>query len=330
MNKWLYADNGYLNFPEMVNHSATFNIVIGARRTGKTYGAFDYYLNKDDKHIYMRRTASQLDECCKEDLNPYSPFNHTVKKVGKYTGVVKDENENTRAIMLALSTISNIRGFNADAFTTIIFDEFIPEPLEVVRKGEGDAFLNAYETINSNRELQGKPPVKCWLLANSNTINNPITRALDIVNILVKMQADGREYLLLKDRDLALFLPQKSPISKRKKETALHRLARGTDFSKMAYDNEFIYDDFDDVGSLNIKQYNPICIIGNSVIYRHKSKCKYYVSRHKSGTVPMFANNERGRKEFKSEYSYLFHQYIHQNFTFESYKNKIEFLEFFE
>lgn len=60
-------------------------------------------------------------------------------------------------IGMTLPSIANIRGFNGSQFEDVVFDEFIPERIVIKRKAEGDALLNAYVTINGNRELEGKP-----------------------------------------------------------------------------------------------------------------------------------------------------------------------------
>ena len=46
---------------------------------------------------------------------------------------------------MALSTVSNLRGFDMSDCTLLIYDEFIPEPHERPLKNEAAALFNAYE-----------------------------------------------------------------------------------------------------------------------------------------------------------------------------------------
>ena len=41
-------------------------------------------------------------------------------------------------------------------------------------------FFNLYETVNRNRELEGKEPVKVYMLSNSTSLDNEILAELSI------------------------------------------------------------------------------------------------------------------------------------------------------
>ena len=87
----------------------------------------------------------------------------------------------------ALSTFSNLRGFDGSNIKILLYDEFIPERHERLIKNEADAFFNVYETINRNRELQGGPPLIALCLSNSNSLASPIFTALNLVKTLERM-----------------------------------------------------------------------------------------------------------------------------------------------
>ena len=113
----------------------------------------------------------------------------------------------------ALSTISNMRGFDASDVEMLIYDEFIPEKHERTLKHEATAFLNAYETINRNREMQGKKPLQVLALANAMDLANPIFLELGIVNNIERMLDKGRSNIYLdRDRGLLVAICSNSPI----------------------------------------------------------------------------------------------------------------------
>ena len=112
---------------------------------------------------------------------------------------------------------------------------------------------------------------------------------------------------MLKERGIILVLINDSPISEKKKDTALYRaLSCDTDFAKMALSNEFAYDDVSAVRSEDIRQYKLICVIGKVAIYEHKSKAHLYVSDHISGTCKdVFEDSQHGKDQFRCFYSWI-------------------------
>ena len=144
----------------------------------------------------MRRTVEEVQFLgINTEVNPFKVFEpeHEISmdRAGKILNISEDGE--IIGICLGLPTVATIRGFSASRFTDIIFDEFIPEKHVIQRKTEGDALLNAYTTINGNRELEGRPPVRLWLLANSNNINSPILTALGLVDPILRMREKGQE-----------------------------------------------------------------------------------------------------------------------------------------
>ena len=98
--------------------------------------------------------------------------------------------------MLALSTISNVRGFDATDRDVLIYDEFIPERHERPIKDEATAFFNAIETIQRNRELEGKDPLTVLCLANANELANPLFIELKLVKRAMALIRKGIEFEL--------------------------------------------------------------------------------------------------------------------------------------
>ena len=188
----LYLSSGYLDFEKIVNYKLPFNFIIGGRGSGKTYGALKYVIDMHKKFLLLRRLQSQIDLVGKPEFSPFKAvaadmgIEIGVKSISKYNSVFI-RNEEVLGYSAALSTISNLRGFDASDVEMIIYDEFIPEPHEKPMRAEGTAFLNMYETVNRNRELKGCDPVQLIALANSNDLANAIFIELGIVDKVQKM-----------------------------------------------------------------------------------------------------------------------------------------------
>lgn len=302
--KDLYLESGYLSFENIYNSQYNFIFVIGGRGIGKTYGALEWLYENELLYIFMRRTQTQADVICTIDMNPYKRINFNrglniyPAKTGKYTfgffegyveeGKIVVDKEAQIATGAALSTFANIRGFDATDKDVLIYDEFIPQISERAMKGEGDAFFNMIETINRNRELEGFKPIKVICFSNSTDVANPIFIELGIVSTLMRLKKKGEFIFEDKERSLAVIMPKDSPISEQKKDTALYRLTKGTSFYDSAIDNDFVYNSFTSVKSRPLNEYKPLVNVGEISIYRHKTNNRLYVSKHKSGNVPVY------------------------------------------
>lgn len=345
----IYDSKGWLDVPRFVQlankNDINFIFIIGARRTGKTYGIFQHFINdlfsRGEKIIYMRRTQEQLKKVFIPQFDPWVDINADMKKSihfekprGEY-GRIKiveqtEEEEVYRGEAFCLTSMHNNRGFSGSDFSEGFYDEFIPEKISKAITGEDDAFLNAVETISANRELQGKKPFRWWLASNSNTLDNPIINVFGLLPILERMKKNNQEFSLLKERGIILILINDSPISEKKKTTALYRaLSNDTDFARMALSNEFAYDDVSAIKSEDIRQYKLICVIGKIAIYEHKSKAHLYVSDHVSGSCKdVFKDSQHGKDRFRCFYSWidnyrLTNRISYQNISVKFYIDKL-------
>ena len=330
----IYTSEGWLNVEHIVSQGLKLNIIIGGRGTGKTYGFLRYTVENNIIAILMRRTQTQLDMIANEDFSPYNAINEDLNLENPY--IYFRENKNSynlygatlserekytpctecKGYGIALSTIKNLRGFNADKVEWVIFDEFIPEPHEKEIKQEGFAFQNAYETINRTRELKGKQAVRAFLLANANNLSSDIILTYNLVPILDKMMEKGLEEWIDKKRSVGVWLLRNSPISEAKKSTGLYGVA-SEDFVEMSLNNNFAQT-FENVGPQPIKEYKPICTIGGLVFYRHKSNGSYYITTHKSGTPKEYMLNKIGIKTWKIDNRNIITAFIRHRCFFET------------
>ena len=327
----IYLDSGYLNARKILHLGITFNFIIGARGVGKTFGFLDTCQNDHLKFILMRRTQAQTDIINKPDFSPFKAvcdYRHieiTTESLGKYASrFIKDDE--TIGYTCALSTIANMRGFDASDVDVLLYDEFIPERHERPIKGEGAAFLNAYETINRNRELMNKKPVQVVCMANAFNIANPIFLELGLVGIAEKMKSKKREIYIDRDRDVCIIMPTSVKITEQKSHTALYKLTRDSEFSKMALSNDFIYNPADNIKPQALAEYKPLVTVGEITIYKHKAGGKYFVSEHRSGNPPTFKTDEIELKRYIKNYGFMLNrQYLNNNIKFENILTKTLF-----
>ena len=299
----IYEASGYLDIPAIVSCKIPFTFIVGGRATGKTYGALRYVLRSGKKFMLMRRTQSQTDLINKPEFSPFKPvcddmgIEIDVKPTTKYNSSFI-YNEEVIGYTCALSTISNMRGFDASDVEILIYDEFIPERHERALKNEGAAFLNAYETINRNRELKGRKPLQALCLANAFDIANPIFMELGLVGIAEKMQQKGQEVYMNRDKGIMIVMPKSKKISGKKSETALYRLTEGSSYADMALTNKFSYNPTDNIKTQPLSEYKPVVSVGEITIYKHKSGRRYYVSEHRTGNPESYNTDEVDIKRF--------------------------------
>lgn len=333
----LYQDSGYVNIRGILDLGLPFNFIVGGRATGKTYTSLLTMLEDKHNFMFMRRTQAQCDLINKPEFSPFKSimYDHSEYHIGTqsitkynagfYHQVQNDDGEYIIAgdaigYTAALSTISNIRGFDASNVEILIFDEFIPERHERPLKEEGAAFLNAYETINRNRELKGKKPLQVLCLANANTLTNAIFLELRLVSIAEKMQRKKQSTYINKERGTGIFMLQESPISTKKANTALYKLTTGSDFEGMALSNTFT--ETDQSGSITvkpIKEYRPLVTVGEITIYKHKSKREYYVSTLRSGSPAIYGTSPAEVRRLKVKCSWILDCFFSDLFVYESY-----------
>lgn len=342
--KNIYDRNGFINIPAIYNIPVPFIFIVGGRGTGKTYGMCKFAIEKKIKFALMRRTQTQADFISKSEFSPLKTVLGDMNLMFKAVPLTKQnsafyETDIEGTIIspepfcysLALSTISNMRGFDASDISLIFYDEFIAEAHERPLKNEAEAFFNCYETINRNRELKGNAPVKVICAANSNNMANELFISLGLVLRAEKMYQNGTPIWIDKERGLALIICQDSPVSKAKEKTALYNLvSRDSDFYQMSLKNVFTKDRADNIGSRNIKEFKPLVHVGEMYIYRHKSRQEYYVTSFKSGVFKdNYTMGENDNVRFRLKYRYLWIAFLSRSLFLENYIIQVLFTRCF-
>ena len=333
----LFSENGYVDIRSILadDERYTFVWIIGGRATGKTYTFLKTVIEDDMRFIYMRRRQTQVDLIKTPEFNPFKKLNKnegwnivpapiTKNHSGFYNGkmdkdgIIRPEGS-PLGYAMALSTISGLRGFDASDVEIWCYDEFIPEMNERAIANEGSAFLNAYETINRNRELEGEKALRFIGLSNSNTAANDIFLYLHLTEVVERMKKRGQRVWQNLDRRTMIIDLGDSEISEQKRDTALYKMAQGTDFIGMSLDNEFIDDDFSNINSMPLVEYIPKVAIGEICIYKHKSRSEYYVSSTITGSPRRIDDTEAGKLLFRKRYDYLWKLFLNGKIIFENF-----------
>lgn len=301
------------------------SIVIGGRGIGKTYSALSFMMETGKKFLYLRNTDKQMSLCASAFGNPFKKVaadqgRDVVMKAAGEIYVVK-EGEDVIGYGAALSTFENLRGVDLSDVEFVVFDEFI-ENRKLSFK-QGSAFLNLYETINRNRELEGRPPLICILLSNAQRLSNPILAELGLIPVIENMIRTGERLRIT--REYYIELPESS-VSAEKAATALYRLAAGSRYADEALKNEFANDSFFNVGKRPIQEYRPLCALDDIYIYRHKSGNQYYCCRSRA-EVQEFDSADHGALFGRVYGPRLRNAYSAGNLYFSEFTIKCELVE---
>lgn len=341
----IYTKEGWLDAPHIAEiakrNDINFIIIIGKRQVGKTYNVLKLMIDTDARFLFMRRVKTELEMLEKNVNSPFEkiyPNKIIFSKESDYTASIERIDETpegdtrTRIAMgVALSTIGNIRGFNGDLYDEWVFDEFIPEEQLFKVRNEKDTFLNAHTTVNGNRELEGRPCIRCWLLANSNNLNSGVLEALNISKEVERMSLRGEESRILKDRGIMILLPEsKKIIEKRKKLGGLYKAIGGdSKFAKMAYENEFAYNDFSDVRGEPLREYNPFLTIGLLTIHLHKNAKRLYVTeKQRAKAKYTLTDSDSGINQFNRKFADIRTAYLNGRVFFQDMHVKNIFLSY--
>ncbi len=285
----LYTSEGWLSWPALWPYFKQFPFcwMLGARGIGKTYGVLNYCREHEIKLLILRNSGSQIEMLRTAELMPYNQINIdsgckiAPRKISKYITEFIDDPEaeapQTVAYATALSTFSNLRGISLQV-DAILFDEFCPERSERKVRYAPETLMNMYESINRNREIKGGDPLPLICCSNAMDIANDYFAYLGLIEAAQKMAMTSQSVWKSKARRTIIIMPQNSPISAAKKETALYQMAGNSAFSKMAIDNDFAYNDASFIAIRPLSEYTPVITYEGIQIWRHKTRREWYIT----------------------------------------------------
>lgn len=246
------TNKGYLVIED--KDLAILSILFGARGLGKTYSVLERRienaLNDESdrsKFIWLRDSQEVVKKIAAGNSlaspicqnRPDLPKISIEKTEGNYCFISDAKTDNWRVLgyLMALSTFHNARGVSYDDVINITWDEFIPEEGTIIKKNQGAIFLNAYETVNRNRELEGIDPVQIIFLSNANDIYSDVLEDLGVAGLIEDMMYKGIK--VYRDSDLWIEFLSSEKFYEAKKDTFLYRINKNDKFKNMALDNKF-------------------------------------------------------------------------------------------
>lgn len=338
LDLWQYDDPKY-----------PFQIFIGAYGAGKSFSALKGSIERNIDWIYMRRTKDAFNDCCsgpKGDAgNPFNPLNEKLgwdiglhKISEKIAGIYRRSRDANNLPVpegaplgkaLYLPGLAKVRGAGLESAELIFYDEFIKELHEPKMRGEFRALMRGYETINRNKEFDGKPPTRLWLVSNAEDIYNEVFIGLGIVSDAEKMARRSQEHKYYPERGLALHLLHSSPeFLKKKSQTALMKLMAGTQFADVGLNNQFANNDFSLVEYRRLTGYRPVVSLDNATIYQKKGERTFYVSYAPAKCEAYTTKVDHDVLMFRRRFALsLKDAYTEGKITFESYDLKSFILE---
>lgn len=323
-------------------------IIVGGRNTGKTYGALKYHLLANKKHVFIKRCNNDVNLLCAGntlgekaadydlDLSPYKSINRDLGenikayKIDEGLGAFYRPNEEGKAAgspvgyLLSLSAIHKYKGFDLSECDSIIFDEFIPQPWERVSRKEGEQIMELYKTVSRDRTLRGRDELKLICLANAVNVFNYTCDIMEVTDIIADMSIHKQETLYLDDRGIFIRVLETPPeMMEAERKTGLYKSMGQTAWGRMAFGNEFAYNDFSNVKKLPLKNYRPMIELS----YRGKA---YFIYENESGFYMTYSRSkcpikydldkEMGQKAFYFDQVIdLINASIDGHMTFEKY-----------
>lgn len=238
----------YYNFDRIRSYNKMYNMIVGARGCGKTYGAkriaIKNFLKKGEQFVYIRRYKSEIKEGRKfeqffDDIRHEFPDHDlTIKGTKAYCdGVVI-------GYAIPLSTATSVKSVPFPLVTTVIFDEFIIDGGYNYLNDEAIRFLDLCSTIIRDRDN-----VTIYLLANNVTVANPYYAFWGIC-------PKKSDRFTIIDDEVILEQVSNDVFIKESENNRFTRLIKNTDYYKFNILNESIYDKEDFIKEIKPKYYD--------------------------------------------------------------------------
>ena len=323
---------------------AVIYIVWSRRGPGKTYSALRYPYHKF-RTLYMKRTNKDVRTICEYagdidfDPSPWVPLNRDFginvkpRLLKEGLGAFYDSDQEGNPVgpvvnyVASLNAVKSLKGMDLSEAQWIIFDEFIPQAGEVVKKAEGEMLLDLYETVNRDRRKRGRPGLKLMLFANAEEISTHITNALEVVDTMAEMQATGQNILYNEERGILFhhITQEDFPLQ----DIELHDMARvmkGTAWAAKSYFGDFSNNDFSAVKQKSLKHYRCLYKLhyrrqNDAYIYISNKDSTYYMcSRPGNYILEYDLDRENQQKKFYIDHGVQLREAcINDRFLFEKY-----------
>lgn len=325
-------------------HRCWCYVVWSKRGPGKTYSVLWLAYYSNFPIIYMKRTDKDVERILKEqpdiklDPSPYAPLkkDKLIRVAGSkiddgFGAFYEADNEGQPTgrllcYVLSFNKITTYKGNDFSEVELLVFDEFIPQLGERIKRSEGEALLDLYQTVSRDRQKRGRKPLKMILFANAEQISVPVTQELEIIDDMADLNASGKTHFYNQDRDILLhhITNEEVPIKEEEKEGIFKGMA-GTAWHDKSFGGQFIHNDFTNVVERSLKRGKPILQLKYKThfyyIYYKEEKGTYYMCSHPAKAYRQYdLNRENEQKKFYYDYLIdLREACIEERFKFEKY-----------
>lgn len=237
MSKWY--DKG-----QLLSYKAFFNMVVGNRGGGKTYGfktwAIDDFLKTGKQFVWLRRFGTEIDLMRKsffDDIQARYPAHKFELKGSKKAGKLYVDGK-LMGFYFALSTASIAKSSSYPLVDKIIFDEFlIMGNTYKYLTDEVVLLLEMIETIFRDREHDPKAiqPRGIYLLGNNVTIANPYFLYFNIKPFKQRFYVDKTRGIVAEQYSNLAFIELK-------KASKIGQLTANTTYAEYSIENKSYLD----------------------------------------------------------------------------------------
>ena len=305
-------------------------IIVGGRNTGKTYSTLKHYLTEKQKIVFCKRTNDDVDMLCagnsvgkksaeyEVDFSPYKSINRDLEtsvkayKIHKGMGGFYDQDADGFAkgapisYLVSLFAVSKIKGFDMSDAEAIVFDEFIPQPWDRINRKEGEQLMDLYKTVSRDKFIRTGKELKLICLANAVNVWNPTCEILEITDRMADMSAKHLNVFYDEERRILIHMIETPELMlEKEKETGIYQTMKDTNWGRMAFGNEFGYNDFSRIRKLPLKGFRPIVSIEYKTKqwYIYSDGDRWYMTASPAPNVKTYnLNTETGQKAFYYEY----------------------------
>lgn len=284
-------------------------LVVGGRNTGKTYGCLKYHLLNNLTTCFLKRTNKDVDLLClghrlgeksgdyEVDLSPYKSINRDLGthvmayKIDDGLGAFYEDVDGSpagkpKAYLMSLNAVHKYKGFDLSECYSITFDEFIPQNYERVSTKEGEQLMELYKTIARDRVERGRSELKLICLANAVNVFNYTFDVLEVTDLVAEMSIKHQPLIYMEERGILIRLLQTSEeMMAVERNTGIYKAMGQTAWGRMAFGNEFAYNDFSNIKRVSLKNYKPLILLN----YRGKS---FYIYVGNQGYYMTTAKNK--------------------------------------
>lgn len=240
---------------QTLTHNMLFNVIVGNRGGGKSYGAkqraIDNFIKKGEQFGYIRRYKDDLkkpmEQFFKDIMWEYPDYEFKIDG-DKFLIRIKPLNDKEKwtekdiaGYGFQLSTANNKKSISYPNITTLIFDEFLlEEGNQRYLKNEPEKLLNLYETIA--RPGTNHPRVVVFMLANAISITNPYFLYWNL-KMPTKKDKNGKYIWKHPTRPILVEDVRNEGFIDRKRNTEFGALVDGTSYADYSIENKFLLDD---------------------------------------------------------------------------------------